>query len=310
MDVVVVGAGVSGLVSARALASAGHRVRVVAERWGNDTTSSVAGAIWLVYACEPLHEVVPWARATYRWLEALAREHPQAGVDMITLDERAGDEQAPRWIDSVPDGIPVERVASCALAAGAQGWRVRVPRVDPPIFLEWIQGELTRAGVALERGRVEDLASIEADCVVNCTGLGARALCHDQSLHARFGQIVLVEPGTWDMSVSATDETAGVTYAIPRRSTLVLGGVNEPHDADLPPVTEAHWRQSILDRARRAGIGHGPVIADRAGLRPARPRVRVEREGRVIHNYGHGGAGWTVCWGCAIRVVALTEQPD
>jgi D-amino-acid oxidase len=36
--------------------------------------------------------------------------------------------------------------------------------------------------------------------------------------------------------------------------------------------------------------------------------VRVEREGRVIHNYGHGGAGWTLAWGCAQDVVRLADE--
>ena len=42
------------------------------------------------------------------------------------------------------------------------------------------------------------------------------------------------------------------------------------------------------------------------GLRPARPQVRLEEEpigtGRLIHNYGHGGAGIGMSWGCAREV--------
>jgi D-amino-acid oxidase len=38
-------------------------------------------------------------------------------------------------------------------------------------------------------------------------------------------------------------------------------------------------------------------------LRPARPFVRLEAEPdgarTVVHNYGHGGAGVTLSWGCA-----------
>jgi D-amino-acid oxidase len=41
------------------------------------------------------------------------------------------------------------------------------------------------------------------------------------------------------------------------------------------------------------------------GIRPLRATVRLEREGKVIHNYGHGGAGFTLSWGCATEVRRL-----
>ena len=47
------------------------------------------------------------------------------------------------------------------------------------------------------------------------------------------------------------------------------------------------------------------------GLRPSRTEVRLEEEiigsTRVIHNYGHGGAGVTLSWGCADEVVSIAE---
>jgi D-amino-acid oxidase len=41
-----------------------------------------------------------------------------------------------------------------------------------------------------------------------------------------------------------------------------------------------------------------------------RPTIRVEAEQlpsgvRLVHNYGHGGAGITVSWGCARDTAAL-----
>jgi D-amino-acid oxidase len=52
------------------------------------------------------------------------------------------------------------------------------------------------------------------------------------------------------------------------------------------------------------------VIRERAGLRPFRPSVRLEHdreEPRIVHNYGHGGAGYTLCWGCSQEVVRLLK---
>ncbi|MCO6488911.1 MAG: FAD-binding oxidoreductase [Phaeodactylibacter sp.] len=53
-------------------------------------------------------------------------------------------------------------------------------------------------------------------------------------------------------------------------------------------------------------LGAPVVIQALAGLRPKRPAIRCEKEeGRnVFHNYGHGGAGLTVSWGCADEIRA------
>ncbi|NSL43834.1 amino acid oxidase, partial [Streptomyces sp. 8P21H-1] len=51
----------------------------------------------------------------------------------------------------------------------------------------------------------------------------------------------------------------------------------------------------------------------RVGLRPVRGAVRLERVapdgggGMLVHNYGHGGAGVTVAWGCAEVVLELVR---
>jgi len=54
------------------------------------------------------------------------------------------------------------------------------------------------------------------------------------------------------------------------------------------------------------------VVAERVGLRPFRKSgIRLEKDRlgsrTVIHNYGHGGAGFTLSWGCAGQVVKLVE---
>ncbi|MGE4080864.1 MAG: FAD-dependent oxidoreductase, partial [Reyranella sp.] len=47
-------------------------------------------------------------------------------------------------------------------------------------------------------------------------------------------------------------------------------------------------------------------------FRPAGPRVEAERLGDtlVVHNYGHGGSGWSLSWGSSARAVRLAMQAN
>jgi FAD dependent oxidoreductase. len=64
-------------------------------------------------------------------------------------------------------------------------------------------------------------------------------------------------------------------------------------------------------RELEPALASAQVLEVRVGLRPGRTAVRLEREHRgvgvVIHNYGHGGAGFTLAWGCADEVLHLAR---
>jgi D-amino-acid oxidase len=92
---------------------------------------------------------------------------------------------------------------------------------------------------------------------------------------------------------------------IPRRGEFVLGGSSIPIEADEAPPVDPDLSEAILERCRSAGWDPGSVLYARTGLRPVRPEVRLELDGRLIHNYGHGGAGYTLSWGCAEEVALL-----
>ncbi|KHJ74936.1 hypothetical protein OESDEN_25448 [Oesophagostomum dentatum] len=58
------------------------------------------------------------------------------------------------------------------------------------------------------------------------------------------------------------------------------------------------------------------VISHHVGLRPGRNNVRLETEKRwigakeipIVHNYGHGGSGVTLFWGCAMDAAELVKK--
>lgn len=95
---------------------------------------------------------------------------------------------------------------------------------------------------------------------------------------------------------------------IPRSVDCVLGTTAEDHNWD-PSVNEPETRE-ILERCTslEPALKGTRILGARAGLRPGRSSVRLEREGRVIHNYGHGGSGFTLSWGCAEEVRELARS--
>jgi D-amino-acid oxidase len=300
--VTVVGAGVAGLTTAVVLERAGHDVTVVARQTGVATTSGAAGAVWLPYRVGPPDRAVGWALRTREWLARIASEHPEAGVDLVDafiVPESA--DELPWW---APAAGGLTRTDAAPGMEGAAAFRMSVPRCDPRQYLPWLESALARPVVV---ARVVELDEVEGDLVVNCAGLGARALARDEELGASFGQTVVVASDSLDPRVMLSDDRdpGAMFYVIPRRGEFVLGGCSIPIDADEAPAGDPELSQAILDRCRRAGFDPGSVLHVRTGLRPVRPDVRLEREGRVVHNYGHGGAGYTLSWGCAEEVARL-----
>ncbi len=303
-EVTVVGAGVVGLTTALALRAAGHRVRVLAAERPERTTSAVAGALWFPFQVGPADKVNRWARRTRDWLLGLSRTVPEAGVDVLTVTECAADASRPWWADAA-EGL---RFLDGRQPGGAPGaWQFEAPRVDPALHLRWLEAQL-EAPITLVR--IERLEDVPGGVVVNCTGLGARRLTGDPTLRASLGQTVLTAPGGVDPGHSFADERdpAAMLYVIPRRTEVVVGGCALLFDGDVAPPPDAELRSGILARARVAGIRHGPVLRDSVGLRPVRPEVRVERSGRIVHHYGHGGAGYTLAWGSSQDVVELASR--
>jgi D-amino-acid oxidase len=96
---------------------------------------------------------------------------------------------------------------------------------------------------------------------------------------------------------------------IPRSHDIVVGGTEEHGEWSRTP--DPATADDVLARAARLvpELADAKVLQHKVGLRPARPEVRVERVGDVVHSYGHGGAGVTLGWGCADEVVSLVETP-
>ncbi len=301
MRVIVVGAGVLGLTCAARLLEAGHRVDVVARDLPRETTSVVAAALWYPYWALPEDRVTAWSARTYDVFAQLADLGPETGVRMLAGTELMTSATAdPWWHTAVPS---LSRVTD--LPGGyADGWSFVAPVVSMPAYLDWLVSRVAELGGTLTRLNLGALPD-GGDVVVNCAGLGARLLGADPSVAPVRGQVVYLEQcglDAWWL------DGAGPTYVIPRLDEIVVGGSEEVGDWSRTPSPET--AEAILARATALvpELASARVLRHKVGLRPARPEVRLEREGDVIHCYGHGGAGVTLSWGCADEVADLVSR--
>ncbi len=178
--------------------------------------------------------------------------------------------------------------------------------------------------------------------VINCAGLGARELAADPGVVPARGQVVRIEHTGFRTCLIQNDK-GRPTYIVPRLDDIVLGGTFDLGQEDTTP--DPTTRADILRRCAALALPLDPRFAmslaalaggdfarsfasrvgaefaatpaavireDLAGLRPTSPRVRVEVERLasdriVVHNYGHGGAGVTLSWGCAAEAASLVN---
>ncbi len=307
VDALVVGAGVCGLTTAVSLAEAGLTTRILTDAPPSRTTSAAAGAIWGPVLCGPADRCREWARAGLAVLTALLDE-PAAAVRQVSGREVAQQPAAPPdWLGLLPGGARLCPAAE--LPDGfTSGWRYTAPVVTMPLYLDYLRARYEAAGGAISVEPVSSLASLDAPVVVNCTGIGARDLVPDPSVVPVRGQVVVVRnPGIEEFYIDHALHGYDYVYLFPHGDVVLLGGTAEEGAQDWPPrpsVSERIVRDcaAIFPRLRGA-----EVVAERVGLRPYRPSVRLEAEplpgGRVLwHNYGHGGGGVTLSWGCAREI--------
>jgi D-amino-acid oxidase len=319
-DVLVIGAGVMGLSTAICLAEAGVNVAIAAAEPPQQTTSIAAGAIWGPHLVGMDDRVAGWASVTLaRWAELSA---PDLGANALAGIVRTATGIAASREDSndPPDFAAASDLAECAPAdipAGYRSaWRLSAPIVAMPAYLGYLAERFGRAGGATPfRAKMKRLidASVlapSARVIVNCTGYGARDLVPDPDVTSVRGQVVVVSnPGMAEFFVGTAADPGDLTYMFPHGDVVVLGGTEQPDNWSLEPDPATADRILAACTAIQPALREATVLAHRVGLRPARPTVRLAAEPgdgvTVVHNYGHGGSGVTLSWGCAEDAAAL-----
>jgi D-amino-acid oxidase len=311
-EATVIGCGVIGLTAAVRMREAGLDVRIVTAALPLETSSSVAAALWLPYKAYPEDRVLAWGRETFEVFEELTRV-PESGVRMREGVEIWRQEVPdPWWASAVPG---VRRCTEDELPPGyADGHAFVAPVAEMPVYLGYLLDRFTSSGGTVERRVVSSLEEVaDGGVVVNCAGLGARELVGDASMEPIRGQIVRVRNPGLERFVLDEENPDGVTYVIPRSTDCILGGTAEDGAWSTEPDSET--AAAILERceALEPRLAGAEVLEHKVGLRPGRPEIRLEREdvpqGPLrVHNYGHGGSGITLSWGCAGETLRLVRE--
>ncbi len=325
MSITILGCGISGLSCGVKLQEAGFSdIRIISRTLPPNTTSDVAGGLWFPYKAEPIERILGWSRTTFQEM-MLLRQVPEAGITMTRFFQLLPKPTSGNawWSEAVDVYRPLtedEILAEFPTLSKGQfpsGFYAEVPIAEPHKHLPFLMQRFQERGGRIDIGDVKSLSEIsgKSRIIVNCTGLEAKHLVGDDSLFPIRGQIVVVKnPGiNRSVTIEADDHhSEHATYTIARSEDVILGGVamtgNWETSIDEATVNGIIARCSFIEPSLAAPH----ILQHKAGLRPGRTEIRLESQQlsdscTVIHNYGHGGSGYTVNWGCAAEVVALAS---
>ncbi|HEV2736900.1 MAG TPA: FAD-dependent oxidoreductase, partial [Longimicrobiaceae bacterium] len=255
----VLGCGAVGLATARLLQDRGFSVTIYARELPPDTTSNVAGALWSpVGVADWSQREGPFAarlaraaRFAHRYFQTLAGE--RYGVRWLPLyllgDADAGLPWTWRLTPELYGAVRLEPREHPFPLPGA--WHAHAMMIEPDPYLHAVLEDFRGAGGRVVVRGLPDRAAVlalEEPLVLNCTGLGARALFGDPELTPVRGQLAfLVPPPEVEYMY-----VAGGHYMFPRRDGILLGGTHES-GVDTPSVDPAATA-GILEGHRRIAL--------------------------------------------------------
>ncbi len=311
----MLGGGVIGLTTALVLAEQGDRVELWSKEFSPHTTSDVAAAFWYPYEAYPIEKVTAWAMESYSKFQTLQKDDDAGILPRQLVHYFRSEVVTPGW-SGVTHNYAESKVDAIAGYQSAFSFNTFV--IDMTIYMTYLSRKCQGAGVKCVVREVTDMDDISDDVklIINCTGLGSKDLFADQELVPAKGQVVRIPLTSSEERIILCDsDLEKFKMIVPRMNDVVLGGTYQ-HTSDLAVDPEETRR--ILSDCRQlwpslvAEVETQVVLGSTAGLRPCRPTVRLEVQNcednrRIIHNYGHGGAGVTLSWGCAEDVAAFAR---
>ncbi|XP_051880856.1 D-aspartate oxidase [Pristis pectinata] len=322
--VAVIGAGVVGLSTALCVAETvpNCSVTVIAEEFSPHTTSDVAAGVLSPHLSPetPIDRQRRWFKDTFAHIYSIAQsaEAPDVGVQFLSgweIFEEPPKERIPFWSDVMLAFRVMNNSELKRFPQATFGWMYTTLQCDCTLYLPWLEKRLKKAGGRLQVGKVTDLWELDGkyDIVVNCSGIGARALTEDMQIYPVRGQVHKVH-APWLKHFVRTGD--GTIYVYPGINSVTLGGTRQRGDWRMS--VDPFDSKTIFEKccAYEPSLKLCRKLSEGVGLRPTRDVLRLEKEKLkrgsrqifVVHNYGHGGAGVTFHWGTAKEAAQLVKE--
>jgi glycine/D-amino acid oxidase-like deaminating enzyme len=239
----VIGCGAVGLATARLMQRRGWAVTIYARDLPPETTSNIAGAQWSPASVFDQDAVSPafydrLGRAmaySYRAFQELVGD--RYGVRWVSnylLDDRpfADDDLFSRYVHMYPQFRGLDRDEHPFPAAYARHFDTMF--IEPPVYLPAIMRDFRIHGGEISIREFRDkgeLARLDEPVIMNCTGLGSRALFGDDDLVPVKGQLLVLLP---QADINYLMIYRGL-YMFPRADGVLLGGTFERNEWSMAP---------------------------------------------------------------------------
>lgn len=339
MECTIIGGGVHGLSTGVLLQYLGHDTTLVSDSVayidGPDVptvcTDYAAASVYPVQVESELSEdeLIRQAEATfepfYETDGVSVRKHSHYYVYEDEHPESNPDRMEVQDATAYDGDIPSRSDRSIRGGYVCKEYFVEMPEYIPQLYDAYLSlgGDVERRTVTSD-----ELDAFHGQTVFNCSGYGSRELFDDQSMKAVKGHILQVpyegeEPLPFSYTYTPADYTH-YAYMYPRKDSVLFGGSylmgdiddgewngespKHPMTIDGETIPERLYAVNEEIMSEYIDVEKDEIRA-KHGFRPYRADgIRVEKDGNLIHNYGHGGSGVSLSWWSVLKTVGYIDE--
>jgi D-amino-acid oxidase len=254
--IAVLGSGAVGLATARLLQDHGFEVTIYTRDLPPNTTSNIAGGLWAPFTIADSDkrtsafdtQLAQSSRFAHRYFQNLVGDrYGIRWLPLFMLSEETEFGLPWPW-QLAPELYRITNLSKEEHPFPHRGVaRIYMMLIEPAIYLPAVLTDFRTAGGRVIVQDFRDLAAImelKEQVVVNCTGLGAKALFNDEELIPVKGQLAFLTPQP-EINYMYTEEG----YMFPRRDGILLGGTHEhgvwatePDESAITGIIAGHKR--------------------------------------------------------------------